>query len=98
MFSSLFQSILLLLIFQESGSSSSSSIKILFYIILLLIAYIASGMIYNQKVNNLSGMEAIPNKEFWKETPMIAKDGASFLFEKTLKQFIFLIIYLLENL
>ena len=27
-------------------------------------------------------MDSIPHKDFWKDSPLVAKDGAHFLFEK----------------
>eukprot|EP00828_Plagiopyla_frontata_P021080 TRINITY_DN2724_c0_g1_i1.p1 TRINITY_DN2724_c0_g1~~TRINITY_DN2724_c0_g1_i1.p1 ORF type:complete len:241 (-),score=37.45 TRINITY_DN2724_c0_g1_i1:164-886(-) len=65
-----------------ASSDGTSATKILLYIIFVVVIYLACGVIYNQKVNSLQGMEAIPHKDFWKESPMVAKDGAHFLVEK----------------
>jgi hypothetical protein len=35
------------------------------------------GVVYNIKKNNLSGKDAIPNIEFWREFPALIQDGVA---------------------
>jgi len=44
--------------------------------------YLVGGYVYNAKVKNLSGKEAIPNKDFWVDIPSLIKDGFKFTFAK----------------
>lgn len=53
---------------------------ILFWILFIFGTYIVVGMVYNMRKKNLSGKEAIPNIEFWREFPMYVKDGFCFTF------------------
>lgn len=47
-------------------------------IILLVGAYFAIGMFRNNKIQGLTGFEAIPHKEFWTDLPILIKDGISY--------------------
>lgn len=55
--------------------SRFSSTFILLWVVFFFGLYIAIGMTYNMKRNNLSGKEAIPNIEFWRGFPSYVKDG-----------------------
>ena len=44
--------------------------------------YSAAGIAYNKRLNNLEGVEAFPNIDFWREFPGLVSDGASFLWGK----------------
>ena len=48
---------------------------ILLWVIFLFCLYFFVGMLYKIKVYNLSGTEALPNSEFWKNFPVYVKDG-----------------------
>jgi hypothetical protein len=50
----------------------------LFWIVFLFTLYIALGYLYNFKQNNLSGKEAIPNIEFWRNFPGLIQDGLAY--------------------
>lgn len=44
--------------------------------------YLAGGIAYNMKQRQLSGVEAIPHVEFWKDLPLLVKDGATYVVNK----------------
>ena len=53
---------------------------ILLWVMFLFCLYFFIGMLYKIKVYNLSGMEALPNNEFWKTFPVYVKDGCIFCY------------------
>jgi len=59
------------------------------FIILLLVGtfvYVLGGCIYKRKKLGLSGNEACPNYDFWKEVPVYVKDGFRFVFVNKCKR------------
>ena len=52
----------------------------MFFLFMLL--YCAAGFAYNFKMNNLRGVEAIPNLSFWKDLPALTKEGLTYSTEK----------------
>jgi len=50
-------------------------IVILFWILLGFFCYFVIGTIFNMKKNELSGKDAIPNIEFWREFPTYVQEG-----------------------
>jgi len=68
----------------DGGASGGIDGGWIFVIILvsLMVVYFIGGTIYRKAVLHIEGSDAIPNYEFWKELPGLAKDGASFTIEK----------------
>ena len=50
----------------------------LFLLLVLAAAYVGVGGAYNAKVRGLSGYEAIPHLEFWRDVPALVTEGAVF--------------------
>jgi hypothetical protein len=63
-----------------SGSSGGLSGGDVFLIIFFVggFLYIAVGAAYNYKMKGQTGMEIIPNIEFWRDVPSLIKDGLVF--------------------
>jgi len=64
----------------EGGLSGGSIFLIIFFVGGFV--YLAAGVLYNTKQKGLTGTEAIPNIEFWRELPSLVKDGCSFAMSK----------------
>lgn len=45
------------------------------YLLIVLGLYLALGMFYNIKKNNLSGKEAVPHIDFWRSFPELVQEG-----------------------
>lgn len=52
----------------------------MFFILFSL--YVGLGIAYNMRENNLSGKEAIPNIEFWRNFPSLVQDGMAYSLDK----------------
>jgi len=71
-----------------SGSSGIEGgwIFIIILIVVVLL-YLAIGVVYQWKRNHATGLELIPNHEFWRDVPGLFKDGCMYTFRKvTCKQ------------
>jgi len=68
----------------DGGSSGGLDGGWVFVIIVvsLMAVYFIGGTIYRKTFLHIEGADAIPNYEFWKELPALAKDGASFTMDK----------------
>jgi len=67
-----------------AGSSSSDeglggSDVFVIILVVVLFVYFAGGYIYNSKVKGTSGMESLPNHEFWTSLPGLVSDGFKFV-------------------
>jgi len=64
----------------KSGLSGGS----VFLIILIVVipVYVAAGCVYKRKRQGLTGMEACPNVDFWRDLPGLVKSGFSFTYGK----------------
>ena len=59
-------------------------LKIIALVLLLAFAiYCIGGALYNYKVHQLQGVDAMPNKAMWDEVPGLVRDGAHFSFTHT---------------
>jgi len=47
-----------------------------------VVIYVIAGVIFNKVKLDKSGVELLPNWEFWKEAPFYARDGAQFVVAK----------------
>jgi len=67
-----------------SGGSGGIEVGWIFIIILIIVVflYLAVGVVYQWKKNHATGLELIPNHEFWRETPGLFKDGCLYAFRK----------------
>jgi hypothetical protein len=66
-------------------SSEMSFAKMFCYMFFLFaLLYCALGFAYNYKMNNLRGVEAVPNLSFWKDLPALTKEGVVYSTEKTM--------------
>jgi len=68
----------------EGGSSGSLSGGDVFLIIFFIggFLYVAIGVAYNYKFKGQTGVEMIPNLQFWKALPGLIKDGFTFTGQK----------------
>jgi len=64
----------------DGGLSGGSVFLIIFFVGGFV--YLAGGVLYNTKQLGRTGLEAIPNIEFWREFPTYVKDGVSFAIAK----------------
>jgi len=69
---------------KSSSSSKKLSGGTVFLIILIVVipVYVAVGCVYKRKRQGQTGMEACPNVEFWRDLPVLIKDGFSFTYRK----------------
>jgi hypothetical protein len=68
-----------------SGGCSASSgggwgLIVIILLIVGLVVYFAGGFAFNYKKRELRGAEAVPHLEFWKDLPILVKDGFFFVF------------------
>ena len=56
-----------------SYSSGKRPLVILFWVVLGFLFYFILGTVSNMKRNELSGKDAIPNIEFWRELPVFVQ-------------------------
>eukprot|EP01123_Difflugia_compressa_P011847 TRINITY_DN485_c0_g1_i2.p1 TRINITY_DN485_c0_g1~~TRINITY_DN485_c0_g1_i2.p1 ORF type:complete len:245 (-),score=37.41 TRINITY_DN485_c0_g1_i2:62-796(-) len=70
----------------DANYSCSSGISIGWILVIVLICiivvYLAAGITFNVVKNQKTGVEVIPNLEFWTSAPGMAKDGVLFLWNK----------------
>lgn len=57
------------------GGGGYKSSSILFYLFVGFCVYICVGLFINIRTKELSGKEAIPNIEFWREFPELVQEG-----------------------
>eukprot|EP01124_Arcella_intermedia_P024903 TRINITY_DN4309_c0_g1_i1.p1 TRINITY_DN4309_c0_g1~~TRINITY_DN4309_c0_g1_i1.p1 ORF type:complete len:171 (-),score=32.20 TRINITY_DN4309_c0_g1_i1:9-521(-) len=69
---------------ENSSLSLGSIILIVFFSVLLV--YIVVGFIYNKQVNEYSGMDNIPNMQFWRSVPGYIQAGITFCIQKLKSQ------------
>ncbi|XP_066302914.1 cation-dependent mannose-6-phosphate receptor-like [Branchiostoma lanceolatum] len=64
----------------SSGSCGSSGISggwiFVIILVVVLVVYLVGGVLFMSLVKKASGAERIPNVEFWKDLPVLVKDGA----------------------
>lgn len=48
----------------------------------VVVVYLAGGTYYNRTTKGMRGMEAMPNRDFWRELPALVKEGTTFFFSK----------------
>ena len=58
---------------KQKGLSAGSVILII--VACLVVVYVGGGMVYNWKFQQKTGIEMVPNIEFWKDLPSLVKDG-----------------------
>jgi hypothetical protein len=63
------------------GSLSAGSIFMIIVLVLVLV-YIIGGVLYNRFRNNKSGVDMIPNAEFWVLFPSYVKGGGQYVVSK----------------
>jgi len=51
-------------------------------LIIVVFLYLAVGVVYQWKKNHATGLELMPNHEFWREAPGLFKDGCLYTFRK----------------
>ncbi|XP_076434768.1 uncharacterized protein LOC143274741 [Babylonia areolata] len=61
---------------ESSGLSTGSILVIIFFV--LFIVYWVGGFLFMKFVRRAEGLEVIPNYEFWKEIPLLIRDGVTF--------------------
>eukprot|EP00754_Rhynchopus_humris_P019144 Rhum_TRINITY_DN14634_c0_g1::Rhum_TRINITY_DN14634_c0_g1_i1::g.104691::m.104691 len=69
----------------KSGSSDGGITGGAVFLIIFFVGgfvYFAGGFAYNFKMKELRGTEAVPNVAFWKDLPLLVKDGALFIKNK----------------
>ncbi|XP_023212159.1 uncharacterized protein LOC111615015 [Centruroides sculpturatus] len=62
----------------KSGSKLSTGSILLIVLFTFLVIYIIGGIIWNGYCLGASGIELLPNLEFWREFPALVTDGARF--------------------
>lgn len=62
----------------NGGLSAGSVLLILFFVAVLV--YVIGGVLFLRFYRGASGVEMIPNYEFWKDFPFLVKDGMVFTF------------------
>jgi len=67
------------------GGLSGGSI-ILIIVLCLMVVYVAAGVTFNKVKKQATGLELIPNVEFWTSLPGLVKDGAMFIVNKTCRR------------
>nr|XP_002126668.1 putative mannose 6-phosphate receptor-like protein C530.09c [Ciona intestinalis] len=60
------------------GLSAGSVLLIIFFV--LLFVYLVGGILYNRYKNEETGLDMLPNKEFWASLPGLIADGIKFIF------------------
>jgi len=68
-----------------SGGLSGGSI-ILIIVLCVMVVYLAAGITFQKVKNNASGLELIPNVEFWSSLPGLVRDGILFIVNKTCRR------------
>ncbi|XP_035689605.1 cation-dependent mannose-6-phosphate receptor-like [Branchiostoma floridae] len=73
-----------------SASCNSSGISggwvFVIIVLVVLVVYLVGGIIFMSLVKKASGAERIPNVEFWKDLPILVKDGAVLVISPCRKQ------------
>ena len=53
-----------------------------------IVVYLGGGIAYNYKYNELTGVEAVPQIEYWQQLPGLVKDGCKFSYEQSKKAYV----------
>ncbi|ELU00623.1 hypothetical protein CAPTEDRAFT_19704 [Capitella teleta] len=61
---------------QSGGLSTGSILLIIFFV--LVVMYLVFGVLVMRFTRGATGLEQIPNIEFWKELPLLIKEGVTF--------------------
>jgi len=69
----------------SSGGLTGGSI-FLIILLVVVVAYIVAGILFNKFKRQASGLELIPNFEFWAAIPGLVKDGFQFTINKTIRR------------
>ena len=63
---------------KKSGGLSAGSVLLIIFFSCASV-YLVAGMVYNYKINNKTGVDMVPNVEFWMDLPSLCKEGFFFL-------------------
>jgi len=69
----------------KGGALSPGSIMLII-VLCLIVIYVVGGILFNRFKRQLTGIEMIPNVEFWISIPGLVKDGVMFLVNKITKR------------
>jgi len=61
----------------SSGLSTGSVLLIIFFVV--VVVYVVGGILFNRLYRNATGINLIPNLEFWGSLPGLTKDGIMFV-------------------
>eukprot|EP00998_Keelungia_sp_KM082_P005633 NODE_1941_length_1177_cov_43.145714_g1925_i0.p1 GENE.NODE_1941_length_1177_cov_43.145714_g1925_i0~~NODE_1941_length_1177_cov_43.145714_g1925_i0.p1 ORF type:complete len:245 (+),score=58.90 NODE_1941_length_1177_cov_43.145714_g1925_i0:95-829(+) len=64
------------------GGGSPGGFIILLLMLFGVVGYCAGGIFYNYKQREMRGVEMIPNLAFWRDLPLLVRDGFMFAFHK----------------
>ena len=65
-----------------TGIGSGGGWVFLLIVVIALIVYFGAGILYKRAQLGATGMECVPNIDFWRELPGLVKDGCIFFWEK----------------
>jgi len=72
--------------YNTGGGKLSGGSVILIILLCLMVVYVAAGITYNKVRKQATGLELIPNVEFWTSLPGLVKDGVMFIVNKTCRR------------
>uniref|UniRef100_H2Z8L3 Cation-dependent mannose-6-phosphate receptor n=1 Tax=Ciona savignyi TaxID=51511 RepID=H2Z8L3_CIOSA len=64
---------------KSNHSLSGGSVLLIIFFVLLFV-YLVGGILYNRYKNEKTGLDMIPNREFWSSLPGLIADGVKFIF------------------
>jgi len=59
---------------------------LLIILLVLVVVYLVGGILFNKFKRQATGLELIPNFEFWASIPGLVKDGCQFVINKTIRR------------
>ncbi|XP_078703602.1 uncharacterized protein LOC144928790 [Branchiostoma floridae x Branchiostoma belcheri] len=68
------------------GGGISGGTIFVIIVLVVLVVYLVGGVLFMSLVKKASGAERIPNVEFWKDLPVLVKDGAVLVISPCRKQ------------